>query len=329
MPVYWLGGLALVVSFGLGLMLIRFAPFLQLVQTPNQRSSHQRPTPTGGGIAILGGGIVAAPFVTGDLALMSAVGLAMAALGLWDDLREPPAPLRLVLHTAAAAAMVLIVGPERIAGLLGPYAPFVVGVGAVWWINLFNFMDGIDGLAAGQALFMLAGGVVIVFLTHENWAGETETVMLVALGAATLGFLALNLPPARIFMGGVGSYFLATMIFALALATLLQGWVSLQSWLILGAAFVSDATVTLLTRVLRREKFWRAHRSHAYQRIARTWGGHGRVTAVFATINILYLLPLAVLAQAAPIFAWGITAFAYGPLLVAAQQFGAGRPDAE
>jgi Fuc2NAc and GlcNAc transferase len=327
MQVYWLGGLALTLSFAVGLALIRVARRLRLVQVPNQRSSHQRTTPTGGGIAILSGSLVAGPFLAGDLLLLSGAGLAMAALGLWDDLHEPPVWLRLLLQIAAAAALVVVAGPERIAALLGPYAPFIVGLFAVWWINLFNFMDGIDGLAAAQAVFMLAGGVLITFLTHQAWAAEPETLAMVAIGGATLGFLALNLPPARLFMGDIGSYFLATMIFALALTTVMQGWVSLQSWLILGAAFVSDATVTLATRILRREEFWRAHRSHAYQRIARVWGGHGRVTAAFAAINVLFLLPLAVLAEAAPIFAWGITAFAYGPLLVAAQQFGAGKPD--
>ena len=115
----------------------------------------------------------------------------------------------------------------------------------VWWINLFNFMDGIDGIAGARAVFMLLGGAVLSAWVNADVMSSPVWMLMLCVVAATVGFLLLNWPPAKIFMGDVGSTWLAFMIFALALLSVQAGWLSYATWLVLAAVFVTDATVTL------------------------------------------------------------------------------------
>lgn len=141
------------------------------------------------------------------------------------------------------------------------------------------------------------------------------------------GFLLLNWPPAKIFMGDVGSTWLAFMIFALALLSVQAGWLSYATWLVLAAVFVTDATVTLLTRLLRGERWYEAHRNHAYQKFARRWGGHRPVSLRAVAVNMLWLAPLAGACTAWPQWAFGWALLAYAPLVVGAVALGAGRQE--
>jgi Fuc2NAc and GlcNAc transferase len=197
----------------------------------------------------------------------------------------------------------------------------------VWWINLFNFMDGIDGIAGAQAVFMLLGAAALAAWTNADVISSPVWMLMLCVAAATVGFLLLNWPPAKIFMGDVGSTWLAFMVFALALLSVQAGWLSYATWLVLAAVFVTDATVTLLTRLLRGERWYEAHRNHAYQKLARRWGGHRPVTLRAVAVNMLWLAPLAGACTAWPQWAFWWLLLAYAPLVIGAMVLGAGRSE--
>jgi len=201
-------------------------------------------------------------------------------------------------------------------------------LGGVWMINLYNFMDGIDGLAAAQAIYMLGFACLAGVAFQGDAAFAQVGPWMLAVAGASAGFLWHNWAPARIFMGDIGSTFLAFTILALACLTLRAGWLSLPFWLILGALFISDATVTLLRRMTTGQAWLEAHRSHAYQRLSRRWGSHGRTSMLAIAINLAWLAPLAWLAMARPQWAPALVVLAYLPLVAATLVLKAGRPDA-
>ncbi|HEY0920853.1 hypothetical protein [Devosia sp.] len=319
-------------SFAATWLVRRHASRLGLVQAPNVRSSHSVPTPGGGGLGIVLGGAVATlyalPAAPVPVVTALVASLALAAVGFWDD----RAPLHPGLRLLAQAALWLLV--VLASGALAPLAPaagipvllLLAGLvlAGVYWINLFNFMDGIDGLAGSQAVFMLLGAAALALAGGATGGEAAGLWWLAGIAAATLGFLLLNWPPATIFMGDVGSTWLGFVLAALALLTVSWGWLSAWQWLILGAAFLTDASVTLGRRLLRRERVFEAHRRHAYQALARRWRSHRRVTLLFIAIDVAWLLPLAAWAGGA---GWPAAALAYAPLVALALLAGAGAPE--
>jgi Fuc2NAc and GlcNAc transferase len=185
-------------------------------------------------------------------------------------------------------------------------------------------MDGIDGLAASEGIFVAWGGALLATFATATLS-VSEAACLV--GAACAGFLFWNWPPAKIFLGDVGSGYLGYVIAVLALAAGRLDPVALYAWVILGGAFWVDATLTLVRRALRREALHRAHCSHAYQALARRWGRHQRVTLTVMGINILWLFPWALFAELHPRWAPLSTLAALSPLAVLATIAGAGRPE--
>lgn len=317
----------------------RHAPRFGLVDAPNHRSSHVQPTPRGGGFGIVFGAAFAGIWVcamsSAPWPLWAALGLSLliAVVGLWDDIRFVSVRLRLLVQLLACASLVglfgqpfLLVLPFGIA-LSGAVVFVVLCLSGVWWINLFNFMDGIDGLAGAQAVFMLGAALGLALWIHPAVSVQPVWQWMVCLLAATLGFLWLNWPPAKIFMGDVGSTYIAVMIFFFALASVQSSWLSYPVWLVLGALFVTDATITLVIRFLRGEPVAQAHRSHAYQHLARRWHSHRRVTAAALAMNILWLAPLAAAGLIWPERSWVLVGVAYTPLLIVAISVGAGRAD--
>jgi Fuc2NAc and GlcNAc transferase len=309
-----------------------------VLDVPNQRSAHSVPVPRGGGAAIvfvaffsfagLAFGGVLDPRVA--IALLGG-GLAVATVGFIDDRRSLSAAVRLLVHLAAAAWALAWIGgfPAIRIGdylvTLGP-AGYVVGILSVTWaLNLFNFMDGIDGIAASEAVFICLAWTLLTLTGKASNA--TETVALF-FAAACAGFLFWNWAPAKIFMGDVGSGFVGYVIAIIALASTARNPDALLTWMILGAVFVVDATLTLLRRLLRRESPHQAHRSHAYQFLARKWGSHRAVTLAAAAVNLGWLLPNAWLATTHPTYAGLIFVVAYGPVIILAAAAGAGGPDA-
>ncbi|MCM5572386.1 glycosyltransferase family 4 protein [Burkholderiaceae bacterium FT117] len=309
----------------------------ELLDRPNERSSHTVPTPRGGGIAIVAGFALAATgwtLASGDaragelwLALVPPA-LLVACVGFVDDHRPLSARLRLLAHFVAAAWAVGMLGGLPAIPL--PAGPLYLGaagtalaiVGTVWCLNLYNFMDGIDGIAASEAVFVALAAAML------GGPGSAAFVPLLALAAASAGFLVFNWPPARIFMGDVGSGFLGLALAGLLLAQQAAGDLPIGAAIVLLGVFLSDATATLLVRLLRGDRIHEAHRSHAYQRAARRFGGHRPVTVAVIAIDLLWLLPLAWLAARFPGWSLPVAAAALGPLSALALALGAGRPDA-
>jgi Fuc2NAc and GlcNAc transferase len=318
------------------LALIRHAAALRLVQSPNARSSHVRPTPTGGGLGILAGtlltGLYAASTGGGPYWIILAASIAFAALGLADDRYEVPATARLVVQAAIVGVLCATLWTPP-ASLSIPLVPgflltLLCLVAGVWWVNLFNFMDGIDGFAASEAIFVAAAAALLLFLGASGSEPSPLWWWMLGTVAATGGFLLLNFPPARIFMGDVGSNHLAALAFGFALVTISDGSLEVWTWGILIASFSVDATVTLLRRALRRQHLFAGHREHGYQRLSRRWGGHRPVTLSLTAVNVLWLLPLASAAEFFPGMGLALCITAHVPLVVTAWLVGSGLAEA-
>lgn len=317
-----------------GVALVRRYAARHLLDLPNERSSHSQPTPRGGGLALVVAhllGMVGAAWlgIVGDslVAVLIGAGTVVAAVGFVDDHRHVPAPLRLSLHFLAFGWATWWLGglPPIDFGWsvidLGWVGTALMVCYCAWFLNLFNFMDGIDGIAAAQALSMSLSAAVLL---HVVGPGAVGSMPLGLLASSTAGFLVWNWPPARIFMGDVGSGYLGFALGALAIWTVGEGWLTPWVWLILGGAFLADATVTLFVRACSQAKLAAAHRSHAYQRLSRHWGSHRRVTVAFATVNFCWLGPWALAATLWPRFASVLAICAVGPLFVLAARLGAG-----
>lgn len=332
-------------AWGVAVWVRRHAETLRLVQIPNHRSSHVRPTPTGGGLGIVVAGSMAGlglvlffGWIIGGVVLgLAAV---LAAVGLRDDVAHLPTRVRFGVQVVVCAGGLIALGDLPALALSGGLEFQVTGwalfglllLAGVWWINLFNFMDGIDGIAGMQAVFMLLAGAVMAVWAVPEAVHSPIWMWMLCVAAATVGFLLLNWPPAKIFMGDVGSTWLAFMVFVLALLSVQAGWLSYAVWLVLAAVFVTDATVTLLTRMLRGERWYEAHRSHAYQRLSRRWqggrkAGHRSVTLLVAAVNGLWLAPWAWACVRWPDWSLAFVMAAYAPIVSAALWLGAGKAD--
>jgi len=321
-------------SWALTALLRRYALAQNLIDIPNERSSHLVPTPRGGGVAIVISFLAVLPFLNGVDLLAATVclalwgaGFAVAVTGFLDDHGHIAARWRLLVHFGSAAwglywlggfPPLTVFGDELDLGWLGYVcAAFYI----VWLLNLYNFMDGIDGLAGIEAITVCCSGALMVWLVAPN---STAWVLPVLLAAAVLGFLVWNFPPARIFMGDAGSGFLGII---LALLSVQAAWVAprlLWVWLILLGVFIVDATVTLCRRVLRGEKFYEAHRSHAYQYASRIIGTHRPVTLAIGAINVFWLMPVSGLVALQKLDGIAGLMVAYLPLLVMAYRYKAG-----
>lgn len=258
-----------------------------ILDKPNHRSSHARPTPRGGGLAVMAVAstlmaVVAWAAPSAWLALLVGGGLVLMALGWLDDRKGLSARLRLVVQAATVAALLLALpASERLIDVLPLWLERgLIALGWVWFINLYNFMDGIDGItgvetmALGGALGLVAG---LGYLDPAyGWAG-------MILAGAALGFLRWNWHPAHIFLGDGGSLPLGFILGGLLLALALAGhWAAA---LILPLYYLMDATATLARRISRGHKPWEAHREHAYQKAARKFGRHDAVSLRIGVAN--------------------------------------------
>ncbi len=325
----WIPFLAAASAWAIVGWVARRARDLRLIAQPNGRSSHAAPTPSGGGIGIvlagLGSGAVLATQGETEYWPILAFSALIAGIGLRDDIRPLPQAPRLIIQAIACLTLLALLDP------LGDDAPWyafgLLLLASVWWINLFNFMDGIDGIAGSQAVFMLGTAAGAGLLSNGEIVATPSWTWMLAIGAAAFGFLLHNWAPARVFMGDVGSTFLAFMILSLAWLSLREGWINLAFWVILAAVFVSDATVTLLRRLLTRQRWREAHRSHAYQRLARRWRSHARVSLLCLAIDLFWLAPLAGLSLWRPDWSPWLCALSYTPLVVGAWMLDAGKAD--
>lgn len=335
----WMLGLVFLASVLLTGLLRSFALKRNLIDHPNERSSHTAATPRGGGLAIVALSLIAVlvTFLLERLSLEIFIaiflGSAMVAgIGYWDDHGHVSPPWRLLVHFTAAGLALFSLGgfPTWQFGAhqveLGWFGYFFGILFLVWLLNLYNFMDGIDGIAGSEAIFVAGGACVIGFGVPPDPDATQRSLMLLQLilVAASFGFLFWNWPPAKIFLGDVGSGFLGFVLGILALCNAALGLLPLWSWLILLGVFIADATVTLSRRIFRRKPWYQAHHCHAYQHASRRWSSHRRVTSAILAINLVWLLPLAWLAAVFPENGWLITFFSLLPLILLAAQLGAG-----
>jgi len=220
----------------------------------------------------------------------------LAGVSWIDDLRDLGALPRLAAQFAAAIAGVLVLPGLVFQGLFPPWLDATLAViGWVWFVNLFNFMDGIDGISGVEAIAIAAGIGLAGGLLSLLPPGMTAQALAVA--AATAGFLAWNWHPAKIFLGDIGSVGLGYLLAWLLLALAATGeW---EAALILPLYYLADATITLLRRLARKEKVWQAHREHYYQRAVQSGRSHARVSTVVAATNAA-LVVLALAAAATP-----------------------------
>jgi UDP-N-acetylmuramyl pentapeptide phosphotransferase/UDP-N-acetylglucosamine-1-phosphate transferase len=292
-----------------------------VLDVPNDRSSHVVPTPRGGGIAVIGA-IVAAWFVLWTIGLLplASLGVALGAVGLavvsWiDDLRGlSPAPRLLVQLAVVAIGVWALPAGAIFQGWLPPWLDAVVAALLwVWFLNLFNFMDGIDGIDASEAA-AIGLGLMLVADADPSIAAPAAAIV-----ATALGFLVWNWAPARIFLGDVGSvplgYLLGFLLYELALR---GSW---QAALILPAYFLADATLTLLRRLLRGERVWQAHREHFYQRAVQSGLGHDAVVLRIIAADLVLIGCAWAAGQG-----WGFVALGVAALTVIALLVELGRP---
>lgn len=281
---------------------------------PHARGSHTRPTPVGGGmgfvlpVTLAWAGIAIAwrDYVLLTTALVSA---GLALMGYVDDRRRIEPWIRLAAQSTAATIIATLIlwrarGPQGI-----EYAGYIAGAAFMltWSANLFNFMDGIDGLCASECLYVTLGGIAISAFTA---ASTPFLLALVTLAAALVGFLPWNAPRARIFMGDGGSTWLGFSLAALAIQDAVRLPGLLSAWLILPALFVADATVCVLRRAYRGENVMQAHRAHAYQNLSRNLRSHGKVVLIFLGVNLLFV-PAVYVALEMPAYRWIATLAAY------------------
>lgn len=324
--------IAAVASAAVTRLVIRHALSHGVMDVPNARSSHSTPTPRGGGVAIV---IVtlAGTALLGALQLLSmritfallAAGAMVAVVGYIDDRVGLPAARRFGVHLAASLLVVIClfgIGAGQ-GGILAWVAIGLMVIGSAWSINLFNFMDGIDGIAASQAVFVMGASAALVYFSSDS----ALLVLPLVTAGACLGFLFWNRPPARIFMGDAGSGFLGLWLAAVALLLYRDDLVGVWVSVTLNSLFIADATVTLLRRMLTGAKWYEAHRSHAYQRLSRRLSSHGKVTLLLWVLNLLVVLPLAWCALCAPQYALPIAVGSIAFFGALAMVAGAGKPD--
>jgi Fuc2NAc and GlcNAc transferase len=307
-----------------------------LVDVPNDRSSHSQPTPRGGGLAIVLTVLAAAVLAAAigllpapEILTLAAGGAVVAAAGYRDDRHGLAVLPRFAVQGVAAAVLVAVLHGDgwSIPLLSALPEPLMLGtlvVGLVWSANLFNFMDGIDGIGGSQGAFAAAATALLVASRDPT---SPWLLLPVVTAGACCGFLILNWPPARIFMGDVGSGFLGFWLAGVGLVLDWAGILSIWTSVLLGSVFIADATVTLVRRVARRERWHRAHRSHAYQQLAKRWQSHRTVTLLVCAVNMMIVLPLAAVSMLAPQLAPQLALTTLAGLSVLAFLAGAG--DAE
>ena len=329
--------LFLIVTGGISLLLTsalrRYALAKSLIDIPNARSSHSVPTPRCGGVAIVLSFLFLLPVLpifslltwSSTWALLGS-GAGIAVLGFLDDHGHIAARWRLLGHFSASMWALFWLGGAPPLTVMG--ATFDMGwMGGVlamfylvWMLNLYNFMDGIDGLASVEAICVCLSTALIYALMGVG--GLAWAPLLLSFAVA--GFLYWNFPPAKIFMGDAGSGFLGV---TLGILSLQAAWVSpslIWVWVILMGVFIVDATFTLIRRLVRGDKVYEAHRSHAYQYASRKFGRHLPVTLTVGLLNVVWLLPIALCVALLGLDGLLGVIIAYVPLVLLAWMFHAG-----
>lgn len=313
-----------------------------VIDRPNQRSSHSVPTPRGGGVAIVLTFLAALVWfyyihtLTLNIFLGFFIpGVIVAVIGFLDDHGHIAARWRLLMHFLAAVIGLYYLGSFPVVTLFG-YDLSLSWIGMilgcfylVWMLNLYNFMDGINGLASSQAVMFAACSAILIVLNNFSSTSTSIYPLTLALTGAASGFLVWNFPVAKIFMGDAGSGFLGIIIGLMILHIAKVDSHFFIAELCLLGVFIVDATTTLLRRVVAGKKVYEAHASHGYQILARKFGSHIPVTLLVIAVNLLWLFPIAWLIASARIDGLLGLIIAWLPLFFVAFKCGAGVKDKE
>ncbi len=300
-----------------------------IVANPNFRTLHVTPVPAGGGIVFslfFFAGLFCLWWsnqVSNNFFLVLGVGSSFTALfGFLDDLKNLRAKKKLVVQLLFSCWVVFWIGGGPL--FYFGWLPFLLSIPVtllflVWMMNGYNFMDGIDGMAVSGAVFV-SGAMILVLLWTRP---ESEFIVVMALLlASSSAFMLFNWPPASIFMGDAGSLFLGYLFGSLILMTVMVGDVTIWTWLVVFGYFFSDTTVTQIMRVILVKKWYLAHRSHAYQNIARITGSHLKVTGGVVLYNLIWILPLTLWSALYPEMALYAVVLAVSPGIVVAYRYG-------
>ncbi|EED33754.1 glycosyl transferase, group 4 family protein [gamma proteobacterium NOR5-3] len=314
-------------SFGLvalALTLIATAAYLPMARrlrfldAPNHRSAHEAVTPSSGGVAVVAAIAVtwAAAQLSGQILwqaperLMLLLLIAVCALGAWDDRRPVPVYLRLPLFFLLAG---VAIGGYLDLELLPFWLWPSLILGLAWLLNLYNFMDGIDGFAALQTVLVAGSMLALGYLSGAS--SEFLTLCAIIVGAYA-GFLVFNWPPAKLFMGDAGSLSGGLLLGWLGLWAWRDGLMPPVVWCLLMSPFLLDTGITLIARALRGERLTEAHNGHCYQRLARHWGSHRRVDYALLLFQGLWLVPLALIGVVSALPQWTLMALGLFPQLL-------------
>lgn len=301
----------------------------KIISSPNFRSLHSSESITGGGAVfslvffltivyfwIIGLIIDKIFFVLGI------GGFCATLLGFLDDLFDISAIKKLFFHSILSAWSIYWLELGIFSNT--NWIPQSISMGLsilflVWVINAYNFIDGIDGLAISGATFIFGGLILIMIITNNT--SELTIIYFSLLGCA-LAFLIFNWPPARIFMGDSGSIFLGYLIGTLFLLTIERGDVTVWTWLVIFGYFFADTTITQFMRLILVQKWYKAHRSHAYQNLARITGSHFKVTSIIIIYHLAWLLPLMIFSIKLPNFSMLAAVLAILPAMLFCIKYG-------
>ena len=320
----WLPLIAFLLTFLGVYFLNKSALRFKIVAIPNERSLHKKVTPRGGGviIAIVFLAFLLVYYITRQIILAEFLvlfggALIMTVTGFLDDILELKASIRFMIQLFAVGWGLYWIGGipsatffERLF-VLYAIANAITVVALVWFINSFNFIDGIDGLATSSAVFfsLTTGGYFL-------WQGiEPYGSLFIILAACSLAFLCFNWSPAKMFLGDAGSNFFGYLFGTMILITVKNGNLSIWTWLIILAYLITDTTTTTFLRLCLVKGWYQTHRSHAYQNLARVLDNHKFVTYLITGINVFYLLPLAYLSIQYQQHAWLAFAASVIPIL--------------
>jgi Fuc2NAc and GlcNAc transferase len=306
----------------------RFARDRHILDTPNERSSHSKATPHGGGVALLTAfalGLLLAALLDGTwdrlFVTLSICAIVLSIIGVIDDLWGLSVRLRLLAYgiVCLLGAVALLHGIDSQNVYQGAALLLIAVFALLWSLNLYNFMDGIDGIAALQTIFACGSAAYLSWLAGHD-QGYSRYCLILA--AAHSGFLLWNYPPARLFMGDAGSVPTGFLLAGLAILGAVQGQLNPLCWLVLSAVFITDATWTLVWRIATGQDFTQPHRLHAYQCLSRQWNSHLRVDMLLLAINGFWLFPIALAVQSWPDHQLFLVFLAYLPLLFGVAKVG-------
>jgi len=324
-------------AFGFTYFMRAYALKKNIIDNPNDRSSHSVPTPRGGGVAVVCSYLLALAVLMYSQQLEVHIGITLiiagfmiALLGFLDDHGHINSMLRLAIHFFVAIGIVVSLGGFTevtvFNGLkLGFIANIIAVLFLVWLLNLYNFMDGINGIASIEAITTTVSMAILYYLLNISLSLD----LLWLLAACVFGFLLWNFPKAKIFMGDACSGFLGLTLGILALIALKENLPLFCAWIICLGVFIVDATYTLIKRVLNGYKMYDAHRSHSYQILSRKWNSHTPVTLAIAAVNLFWLWPIAYITVTQEMtYPETMILIAYLPLILIVIKSKAGNQDA-